>query len=62
MPGCNGGGAGTCGTDGPNCLYFQLLQNGSQNGGGYVEVWSADVVNSPLSLAAVKSAGMYPAR
>lgn len=57
--GCNGGGAGSCTPDGPTSPYFQLLQNGSQNRGEYVEVWSADVVAYPLSFAAAKAAGLY---
>ena len=60
--GCNGGGPGTCGPDGPASPYFQLLQYGSQNRGEYVEVWSADVVAYPLSLDAAKTASLYPAR
>lgn len=57
--GCNGGGALSCDPDGPDGLYFQLLQNGALNGGTYVEVWSADVVRYPQSFAAAKSAGLY---
>ena len=57
--GCDGGGAGSCGQDGPASLYFQLLQNGSQHGGTYLEVWSEDVVSFPLSLDAAKAAGYY---
>jgi hypothetical protein len=30
------------------------------NGGGYVEVWSNDVVSYPLSFAAAATAGFYP--
>lgn len=60
--GCNGSGAGSCGPDGPTSPYFQLLQNGSQNRGEYVEVWSADVIGYPLSFAAAKAAGLYPVR
>jgi hypothetical protein len=60
--GCNGGGPGTCGPDGPTSPYFQLLQEGSQNRGEYVEIWSADVVAYPRSLDAAKTAGLYPAR
>ncbi len=60
--GCNGGGAGTCGPDGPSSPYFQLLQEGAQNRGEYVEVWSADVVAYPLSFDAAKTAGLYPVR
>ena len=58
--GCNGSGVGSCGPDGANSPYFQLLQNGYINGGAYLEVWSADVVNYPQSFAAAKSAGFYP--
>ena len=54
--GCNGG---SCDPDGPNGLYFQLLQNGSHAGGTYLEVWSSDVVSYPQSFAAAKSAGFY---
>jgi hypothetical protein len=57
--GCNGGGAGSCGQDGPTGAYFQLLQNGSVTGGEYIEVWSADVIQFPQSFAAAKSAGYY---
>lgn len=57
--GCAGGGTGSCGTDGPASPYFQLLQNGSLTGGEYLEVWSYDVVNYPLSFAAARTAGYY---
>ncbi len=57
--GCNGGGAGSCGPDGPAGPYFALLQNGSVTGGEYIEVWSADVVSFPLSFASARSAGYY---
>jgi hypothetical protein len=57
--GCNGGGVGSCGADGPTSLYFQILQNGSVTGGEYVEVWSADVVSFPESFAAARTAGFY---
>ena len=60
--GCNGNGAGSCGPDGAASPYLQLLQEGSQNRGEYVEVWSADVVAYPLSLDAAKAAGLYPVR
>jgi hypothetical protein len=60
--GCNGGGAGSCAPDAPTSPYFQLLQNGSQNRGEYLEVWSADVIAYPLSFAAAKAAGLYPPR
>lgn len=60
--GCNGNGAGSCGPDGSTSPYFQLLQNGSQSRGEYVEVWSADVIEYPLSFAAAKAAGLYPVR
>ncbi len=60
--GCNGGGPGTCGPDASTSPYYQLLLEGSQNRGEYVEVWSADVVAYPLSLAAARAAGLYPAR
>lgn len=60
--GCDGGGAGTCGPDGPASPYFRLLQEGSQHRGEYLEVWSADVVGFPKSLDAAKVAGLYPAR
>ncbi len=54
--------AGTCGPDGPSSPYFQLLQEGAQNRGEYVEVWPADVVAYPLSFDAAKAAGLYPVR
>lgn len=57
--GCNGGDAGSCEPDGPSSPYFYLLQNGAQNGGTYLEVWSNDVVNYPESFAAAQSAGYY---
>ena len=57
--GCDGGGAGSCGQDGAASLYFQLLKNGSQHGGTYIEVWSEDVVSFPLSFDAAKGAGYY---
>ena len=57
--GCDGGGTGSCGQDGPASLYYQILQNGSATGGRYIEVWSADVVSFPESFAAAKSAGLY---
>lgn len=57
--GCAGGGAGSCSPDGPNSPYFLLLQNGAVNGGEYLEVWSNDVVNYPLSFDAAKAAGFY---
>lgn len=57
--GCDGGGAGSCNPDSPTGAYFRLLQNGSLNGGNYVEVWSSDVVNFPMSFAAAKTAGLY---
>jgi len=60
--GCNGGGAGTCGPDGPTSPYYQLLLEGSQNRGEYVVVWSNDAVAYPLSLDAAKAAGLYPVR
>jgi hypothetical protein len=60
--GCNAGGPGTCGPDGPASPYFHLLQYGSQNRGEYVEVWSADVVAYPQSFDAAKAAALYPLR
>ncbi len=60
--GCSGGGAGSCGPDGPASPYFQLLQNGAVNGGEYLEVWSADVVSYPQSFADARSAGYYPVK
>ena len=57
--GCDGGGTGSCGTDGPSSPYFQLLQNGALTGGEYVEVWSSDVVNYPLSFATARTSGYY---
>lgn len=58
--GCNGNGAGSCGSDGPNSPYFLLLRNGALNGGEYLEVWSNDVVSYPESFAASQAAGYYP--
>jgi hypothetical protein len=60
--GCSGGGAGSCNPDGPNGPYFQLLQNGAQNRGAYVEVWSNDVVAYPLGIGAAKTGGLYPVK
>ena len=60
--GCNGLGANSCGPDGANSPYFDLLRNGAVNGGEYVEVWSNDVVNYPLSFAAASAAGLYPSQ
>ena len=57
--GCDGGGPGSCSPDGPDGPYFHLLQNGAVNGGKYVEVWSADVINHPQSFAAAANAGLY---
>lgn len=57
--GCNGGGPGSCGPDGPSSPYFQLLKNGAQKGAVYLEVWPSDVVEYPQSFAAAKSAGLY---
>ncbi len=57
--GCNGGGIGSCSPDGPTSPYFQLLQNGWQTGGRYLEVWSADVIDYPASFAAALSSGYF---
>jgi hypothetical protein len=57
--GCDGGGPGSCGQDGPSSLYFQLLQNGAQHGGKYLEVWSEDVVSFPQSFDAARAAGYF---
>jgi len=57
--GCDGGFANSCDPDGPNGPYFQLLQYGAMNGGTYVEVWSADVVQYTEGFAAAKAAGFY---
>ncbi|SPE22054.1 exported hypothetical protein [Candidatus Sulfotelmatomonas gaucii] len=58
--GCDGGGPGSCGPDGQDSPYFQLLQNGAENGGEYLEVWSNDVVSYPESFDAGKAAGYFP--
>jgi len=58
--GCDGGGPNSCSPDGPDSPYFQVLRNGAQNGGEYLEVWSNDVVSYPESFAASKAAGYYP--
>jgi hypothetical protein len=60
--GCGGGGPGSCGSDAPNSMFFQLLQYGAQNQGEYLEVWSADVVSYPQSFAAATAAGLYPVK
>ncbi len=58
--GCNGGGIGSCGPDGPTSPYFELLKYGSTIGGRYVEVWSAEVVEYPVSMLTAFAAGYYP--
>ncbi len=58
--GCDGGGTGSCSPDSSGGPYFQLLQNGWLNGGEYIEVWSNDVVNYPLSIGAALAGGLYP--
>ena len=58
--GCNGGGIGSCGPDGPTSPYFELLKYGSTIGGRYVEVWSAEVVEYPVSILSAYAAGYYP--
>ncbi|HEY6236551.1 MAG TPA: hypothetical protein VIW69_15740, partial [Candidatus Elarobacter sp.] len=60
--GCNNGGPGSCSPDGPTGGFFQLLQNGSQNHGEYIEIWSADVLAYPQSLDAAKATALYPPR
>lgn len=60
--GCNGGGPGTCGPDGPAAPFFQLLQAGSQSHGEYIEIWSADILAYPQALDAAKAANLYPIR
>jgi hypothetical protein len=57
--GCNGGGPGSCNPDGASGPFYQLLRNGAQSAGRYVEVWSADVVAYPLALGGAKSAELY---
>ena len=57
--GCNGAGPSSCSPDGPSGLYFQLLQAGAQNHGEYIEVWSADVVQYPQSIASAVAQGYY---
>jgi len=57
--GCDGGGPGSCNPDGPNSPYFELLKNGWDNGGAYLEVWSTDVVSYPQSFAGAIAAGYY---
>ena len=47
----------TCGPDTNDSPYFQLLQSGALAKGHYVEIWSADVIRYPLSLAEADSAG-----
>jgi hypothetical protein len=58
--GCGGGGIGSCGPDSSDSPYYYLLRNGALNRGGYLEVWSNDVVSYPLSFAAADAAGLYP--
>jgi hypothetical protein len=57
--GCAGEGAGSCDPDGPSGPFVQLLENGEQNRGAYVEVWSNDVVSYPQSFAAAHALGLY---
>ncbi|HUI10834.1 MAG TPA: T9SS type A sorting domain-containing protein [Bacteroidota bacterium] len=57
--GCDGGGVGSCGQDGPASLYFALIRNGAQHGGKYLEVWSEDVVSFPQSFDAAVAAGYF---
>jgi hypothetical protein len=40
--------------------YLDIIKEGSQYGGRYLEVWSTDVVNFPLSFAAAKFSGYFP--
>jgi hypothetical protein len=62
----HGGTGAAC--DGSSCVdlgssgtpYFDMIQEGAQNGGRYLEVFSADVVSSPQSLATAKAAGFFP--
>jgi hypothetical protein len=42
--------------------YFDIIQEGAQNGGRYLEVWSADVVQYPQSFATAKADGYFPAK
>jgi hypothetical protein len=60
--GCNGGGAGSCDPDSSDGPYFQLLQNGWQKGGEYLEVWSNDVIRYSQAFAAAESVGLYRRR
>jgi hypothetical protein len=57
--GCNGGGVGSCNPDSSAGPYFDLLKNGAVNGGTYIEIWSTDVVNYPISISAAISDGYY---
>jgi hypothetical protein len=40
--------------------YVDIMKAGSQPGGRYLEAWSNDVVNFPLSFAGGKSSGYFP--
>lgn len=40
--------------------YRDIMKEGSQYGGRYLEVWSNDIVNFPQSFATGKSAGFFP--
>jgi hypothetical protein len=49
----------TCGPDGFDAPYYQLLQAGAAARGHYIEVWSNDVVAYPTAFAEADSAGLY---
>lgn len=53
---CSSGKNGSCGPDGLDSPYHQLLENGIKNSGTYLELWANDVVNYPASIEAI-----YPA-
>jgi hypothetical protein len=62
----HGGTGASCG--GSTCVdlgqtgtpYFDIIQEGFQEVGRYLEVWSADVVSYPNSFATAKADGYFP--
>jgi len=57
---CNGLPCVDLGTTGTP--YFDIIQEGAQNSGRYLEVWSHDVVSYPNSFATTKADGYFPSR
>jgi hypothetical protein len=42
--------------------YFDIIQEGEENGGRYLEVWSSDIVKYPESFATSRADGFFPAK